>query len=62
MDNQPNYIRFAPACNNCIYILQNYNPGCQTTDCYCNIDKSKPKPIDDCGICDNYDNGKKDNK
>ena len=53
-NNQPNYRREAPSCNNCIFVCVTYNPGCQVTDYYCNIDYKHPKLIDDCGICDNH--------
>jgi len=56
-DKRPNYKREAPQCFSCIYVIESYNPGCQVMDYYCNIDPKHPCPIDEYGICDNYNGG-----
>jgi len=53
-DNQPNYTRFAPRCINCTFYCIIHNPGSQTVDGYCNIDKQHPYPVDDDGLCDSH--------
>jgi len=56
MENpRPNYNRFASSCSSCDFFIAYNNIGCGTTDCYCNIDKEHPYPVDDCGICDNFE-------
>ena len=49
-----NYTRFAPRCINCTFYCIIHNPGSQTVDGYCNIDKQHPYPVDDDGLCDSH--------